>query len=32
LKEGERKFTTWIRDKDGNKETKIVFPDAFVEE
>lgn len=30
LKEGERKFTTWIRDKDGNKETKIVFPDAFV--
>jgi 3',5'-cyclic AMP phosphodiesterase CpdA len=32
LKEGEHKFTTWIRDKDGNKETKIVFPDAFVEE
>jgi len=30
LNEGEHKFTTWIRDKDGNKETKIVFPDAFV--
>ncbi len=32
LKEGERKFKTWIRDKDGKKEFELLFPDVFVSE
>ncbi len=29
LREGEHKFKTWIRDKDGKKEYELVFPDSF---
>jgi len=30
LKEGERKFDTWIREKDGKKVQVCSFPDSFV--
>jgi len=29
LKEGERKFVTWIREGDGNKVLECVYPDSF---
>ena len=29
LKEGERKFDTWIRNMDGNKELNCTWPDSF---
>ncbi len=29
LKEGQRKFETWIRDMDGKKELEVTYPDTF---
>ncbi len=32
LKEGQRKFVTWIRDNNGKKELEVTYPDTFYKE